>query len=256
MGAILNGMGVSKLRVFGATFLVFSDYMRGAIRLAAIMSIPATYVFTHDSIGLGEDGPTHQPIEQLMSLRAMPRLTLIRPGDANEAAEAWRYAIGFAKGPTALALSRQAVPTFDRAEMAPASGLQRGAYVLLDSKAPEVILIGTGSELSLCVLAYQKLEEQGIRARVVSLPSWEIFDQQDDGYKESVLPASVTARVSVEAGTTFGWTRYVGTEGIAIGRDDFGASAPYQEILRHFGITVEHVIEAALQVLERAKARV
>lgn len=256
MGAILNGMSLSKLRVFGATFLVFSDYMRGSIRLASIMRLPVTYVFTHDSIGLGEDGPTHQPIEHLMALRAMPRLTVIRPGDANEAAEAWRYAIGFAKGPTAFALSRQAVPTFDRAEMAPASGLQRGAYVLLDSKAPEVILIGTGSELSLCVSAHQKLREQGIQARVVSMPSWEIFERQDDGYKKSVLPASIVARVSIEAGVTLGWERYVGAEGIAIGRDDFGASAPGNEVLRHFGFTTEHVVEAALHVIERAKAKV
>jgi transketolase len=253
MGAILNGMALSKLRVFGATFLTFSDYMRGAIRLAALMRVPVTYIFTHDSIGLGEDGPTHQPIEQLMSLRAIPRLTVVRPGDANEAAEAWRYALGFAHGPTAIALSRQPVPTFDRAGMAPASGLLRGAYVLLDSRDPEVILIGTGSELGLCVSAWQKLAEQGVRARVVSMPSWELFEQQEESYKDSVLPPSIAARVSVEAGITLGWSRYVGAEGISIGRDDFGASAPYAEVLRHFGFTTEHVVEAALAVLERVR---
>ncbi len=259
MGAILNGMALSKLRVFGATFLVFSDYMRGSIRLAALMRLPVTYVFTHDSIGLGEDGPTHQPISQLLSLRSIPRLTVIRPGDANEAAEAWRYALGFAKSPTALALSRQPVPTLDRSAMAPASGLLRGAYVLLDSKDAEVILIGTGSELILCVSAFEKLKAQGVRARVVSMPSWEIFERQEESYKESVLPPSLTARVSVEAGVTLGWIRYVGAEGIAIGRDDFGASAPYTEVFRHMGFTTEHVVEAALTVLQRvspAKTRV
>ncbi len=255
MGAILNGMALSKLRVFGATFLTFSDYMRGAMRLAAIMRLPVTYIFTHDSIGLGEDGPTHQPIEQLMSLRAIPRLTLVRPGDANEAREAWRYALGFATGPTALALSRQPVPTFDRAQMAPASGLLRGAYVLLDNREPEVILIGTGSELALCVSAYQKLAEQGVRARVVSMPSRELFERQEESYKDSVLPLALAARVSVEAGITLGWERYVGAEGMAIGHDDFGASAPYAEVMRHFGFTTEHIVEAALAVLQRARSQ-
>jgi transketolase len=256
MGAILNGMAFSKLRVFGATFLVFSDYMRGAIRLASIMSMPVTYVFTHDSVGLGEDGPTHQPVEHLMSLRAIPRLTLIRPGDANEAAEAWRYALAFAKGPTAMALSRQPVPTFDRSEMAPAGGLQRGAYVLLDSPNAELILIGTGSELALCVSAHRQLTAQGVRTRVVSMPSWEIFERQDEGYRRSVLPPAITARVSVEAGITQGWQRWVGDEGVSIGWNDFGASAPYSETLRRFGFTTEHVVDAALQLLEGQKARV
>jgi transketolase len=253
MGAVLNGMALSKLRVFGATFLVFSDYMRGAMRLAALMRLPLTYIFTHDSIGLGEDGPTHQPIEQLMSLRAIPRLAVLRPGDANEAAEAWRYALGCATGATAMALSRQPVPTFDRARMAPASGLLRGAYVLLDSRDPEVILIGTGSELSLCVAAWQQLAEQGVRVRVVSMPCWELFEQQDESYRESVLPPSLAARVSVEAGITLGWERYVGAEGISIGRDDFGASAPYTEVFRHFGFTTEDVVAAAMTVLARAR---
>jgi transketolase len=217
------------------------------------MRLPVTYIFTHDSIGLGEDGPTHQPVEQLTALRAIPRLTVIRPGDANETAEAWRYTLAFAKGPTAIALSRQPVPTFDRSRMAPASGLLRGAYVLLDSKDPEVIVIGTGSELTLCVGAFEKLAAQGVRARVVSMPSWEIFERQEESYQESVLPSAITARVSVEAGITMGWLRYVGGEGIAIGRDDFGASAPYTEVLRRFGFTTEHVVEAALSVLARRR---
>ena len=241
MGAILNGMSVSKLRVFGATFFTFSDYMRGSIRLAALMRLPVTYVFTHDSIGLGEDGPTHQPIEHLTALRAIPHLTVIRPGDANETAEAWRYAIGSAKGPTALALTRQAIPTFDRTRMAPAAGLHRGAYVLIESTNPEVILIGTGSELQLCVAAFAQLNQQGVRARVVSMPSWEIFDEQDAAYRQSVLPDSIPARVSVEAGSTLAWSRYVGADGVAIGRDDFGASAPAKELFKHFGFTPEHV---------------
>jgi transketolase len=256
MGAILNGMSLSKLRVFGATFFIFSDYMRPSIRLAALMRLPITYVFTHDSIGLGEDGPTHQPIEHLTALRAIPHLTVIRPADANEAAEAWRYAIGSAKGPTALALTRQAIPTFDRTRMASAAGLHRGAYILIESKNPEVILIGTGSELQLCVAAFEQLNQQGTRARVVSMPSWEIFDEQDAAYKQSVLPDSIPARVSVEAGSTLAWPRYVGPDGIAIGRDDFGASAPAKELFKHFGFTPEHVVEAALKVLARTKARV
>jgi len=256
MGSILNGMCLSRLRVFGSTFMVFSDYMRPPIRLAAIMRLPVTYVFTHDSIGLGEDGPTHQPIEHLTALRAIPGLTVIRPGDANEAAESWRYAIGSAKGPTALALTRQAIPTYDRSRMASASGLHRGAYVLIESKNPEVILMGTGSELQLCVAAFEKLEQQGVRTRVVSMPSWEIFEEQDETYKRSVLPASIPARVSVEAGSTMAWWRYVGPDGLAIGRDDFGASAPAKDLFKHFGFTPEHVVEAALSVLERTKARV
>ncbi len=256
MGAIMNGMAVSKLRVFGATFMTFSDYMRGAIRLAAIMRQPVTYVFTHDSIGVGEDGPTHQPIEHLTALRAIPHLTVIRPGDANEAAEAWRYAVGSAQGPTALALTRQAIPTMDRRRIEPASGLHRGAYVLVESKNPAVILIGTGSELQLCVAAFERLDQQGVGARVVSMPSWEIFEAQGAAYKESVLPASIPARVSVEAGSTLAWWRYLGSDGVAIGHDDFGASAPAKELFQHFGFTVEHVVEAALSVLERTKVRV
>jgi transketolase len=256
MGSILNGMCLSRLRVFGSTFMVFSDYMRPPMRLAAIMRLPVTYVFTHDSIGLGEDGPTHQPIEHLTALRSIPGLTVIRPGDANETVESWRYAIGSAKGPTALALTRQAIPTYDRSRMASASGLHRGAYVLIESKNPEVILMGTGSELQLCVAAFEKLEQQGVRTRVVSMPSWEIFEEQDETYKRSVLPASIPARVSVEAGSTMAWWRYVGPDGLAIGRDDFGASAPAKDLFKHFGFTPEHVVEAALSVLERTKARV
>ncbi|MGZ4789883.1 MAG: transketolase, partial [Terriglobales bacterium] len=224
MGAILNGMALSKLRVFGSTFLIFSDYMRAAIRLSALMDLPVIYVFTHDSIGLGEDGPTHQPIEQLMSLRLIPRLVVIRPADANETAEAWRVALQAKEQPVALVLTRQAVPTFDRTKCASAEGLRRGAYVLADSSGePQVILMGSGSEVQLCVKAHEHLAAEGIRSRVVSMPSWELFKQQPRQYQDSVLPPQVHARVAVEAGTGLGWREYVGSEGHVIARYDFGA---------------------------------
>jgi transketolase len=246
MGAILNGMALSKLRVFGSTFLIFSDYMRAAIRLSALMDLPVTYVFTHDSIGLGEDGPTHQPIEQLMSLRAIPRLVVIRPADANETAEAWRVAMESKQQPVVLVLTRQAVPTFDRARYASAQGLRRGAYVLADSAGePQVILMATGSEVQLCLQAHDRLAADGIRSRVVSMPSWELFKQQSQEYQNSVLPPQVHARLAVEAGTGLGWREYVGLEGQVIARYDFGASAPIKDLLTHFGFTVEHVADQA-----------
>jgi transketolase len=252
MGSILNGMAVSKLRVFGAGFLIFSDYMRPPIRLAALMDLPVLYVFTHDSIGLGEDGPTHQPIEQLMSLRAIPRLVTIRPGDANEVAEAWRAALKLKHQPVALILSRQALPTLDRSKYAAASGLQQGAYILADSNGqPEVIIMGTGSEVQLCVAAHEQLTKDGIRSRVVSMPSWELFEKQSQEYKDRLFPSNVRARVAVEAGTTLGWKEYVGLEGKVIARRDFGASAPIKDLLKHFGFTVEHVVDEAKKLLKK-----
>ena len=249
MGSILNGMALSKLRPYGATFLIFSDYMRPAVRLAALMDQPVIFVYTHDSIGLGEDGPTHQPIEQLMALRAIPRLNVIRPADANEVAEAWRVALRMHDEPVALVLTRQAVPTIDRAAYAPAAGLARGAYVVADSPDPEVILIGTGSEVHLCLQAYAQLNQDGIRARVVSMPCTRIFDRQPDEYKNQVLPPHIRARVAVEAGTGLGWREYVGADGRVVARGDFGASAPAKELMKHFGFTVEHVVGEARHVL-------
>jgi len=247
MGAAMSGMALSKLRPFGGTFFNFSDYVKPAVRLAALMEIPVIYVFTHDSIGLGEDGPTHQPIEQLAALRAMPNILVLRPGDANEVVEAWKLAVTHTHGPTALVLSRQAMPTLDRAKFAPAAGVAKGAYVLSDAPGgkPDVILIGTGSELGLCVAAQEKLIAEGVKARVVSIPSFELFEKQDAAYKESVLPAGVTARVSVEMASTFGWDRYTGPKGKIVGMRSFGASAPLKDLLKKFGFTVENVVAAA-----------
>ena len=247
MGAAMSGMALSKLRPFGGTFFNFSDYVKPAVRLAALMEIPVIYVFTHDSIGLGEDGPTHQPIEQLAALRAMPNILVLRPGDANEVVEAWKLAITHTHGPTALVLSRQAMPTLDRAKYAPAAGVAKGAYVLSDAPGgkPDVILIGTGSELGLCVAAQERLIAEGLKARVVSIPSFELFEKQDPAYKESVLPVGVTARVSVEMASTFGWDRYTGPKGQIVGMRSFGASAPLKDVLRKFGFTVENVVAAA-----------
>ena len=251
MGAAMSGIALSKLRPFGGTFFNFSDYVKPAVRLAALMELPVIYVFTHDSIGLGEDGPTHQPIEQLAALRAMPNILVLRPGDANEVVEAWKLAVAHTHGPTALVLSRQAMPTFDRAKFAPAAGVAKGAYVLNDAPGgkPDVILIGTGSELGLCVAAQEKLAAEGVKARVVSIPSWELFEQQDAAYKESVLPAAVTARVSVEMASKFGWERYVGPTGKMIGMRTFGASAPLKDLLKKFGFTVENVAAAAKEAM-------
>jgi transketolase len=247
MGASVNGMNVSNVRAFGATFFNFSDYERGSIRLSALMEISSIFIFTHDSIGLGEDGPTHQPIEQLASLRAMPNLIVLRPCDANEVVEAWKIIAQLKHSPAVLVLTRQNVPTLDRSKYAPASGAAKGGYVLADAPGgkPDVILMATGSEVSLCVDAYEKLKTEGIKARVVSLPSWEIFEQQDAAYKESVLPSNVTARVSVEMAATFGWDRYTGLKGRKIGMHRFGASAPLKDLLKFFGFTVEKVVAEA-----------
>jgi transketolase len=251
MGAIVNGMTLSKLRAFSATFFNFSDYMRPSMRLGALMGIPAIYIFTHDSIGVGEDGPTHQPIEQLASLRAMPNMLVLRPGDANEVVEAYKVILQHKHGPSTLVLTRQAMPTFDRTKLGPASGVAKGAYVLADAPGgkPDVILMASGSEVSLCVDAGEKLSAAGIKTRVVSMPSWELFEQQDAAYKESVLPANVSARVSVEMASVFGWERYVGPKGKMIGMRSFGASAPLKDLLKKFGFGVDNVVATAKEVL-------
>jgi transketolase len=251
MGASVNGLTVSGIRAFGATFFNFSDYMKPSIRLSALMEIPSIFIFTHDSIGLGEDGPTHQPIEQLAGLRAMPNLVVLRPGDANEVVEAWKIIAQLQHQPVALVLTRQALPTFDRTKYGAASGTARGAYILADAPAgkPDVILMATGSEVSLCVEAYEKLKAEGIPARVVSMPSWDIFERQDAAYKQSVLPSSVTARVSVEMAATFGWERYVGLKGRTVGMHRFGASAPLKDLLKFFGFTVDAVVAEARKAI-------
>jgi transketolase len=256
MGSILNGMSLSKVRPFGSGFLIFSDYSRPAIRLAAIMELPVIYIFTHDSIGVGEDGPTHQPIEQLISLRAIPHLTILRPGDANEVVESWRVIMQMRHKPAVLVLSRQALPTLDRTRYAPASGVARGGYILGDAPdgKPSIVLMATGSELSLAVAAYEKLSAQGVKARVVSLPSWEIFEQQDRQYRDSVLPPDLTARISVEQASTLGWSQYVGLGGVSVGMRTFGASAPLKELQQKFGFTLDNLMAAAKALLE-AKAQ-
>jgi transketolase len=254
MGSIVNGLALSNLRAYGAGFLIFSDYMRASIRLSAIMEVPVNYIFTHDSIGVGEDGPTHQPIEQLISLRAIPQLYVIRPADANEVAQAWRVMMTSHERPVALILSRQPLPTFDRTKYAPAAGLDKGAYVLADCEGtPDVILLGTGSEVQLCVGAHERLKSEGIKSRVVSLPCWELFERQPEEYRESVLPTSVRARVAVEAGSNFGWHMFVGLDGRIVARRQFGASAPLKELLKQFGFTVERVAAEAKIAIEQAK---
>ncbi|MBI4161965.1 MAG: transketolase [Acidobacteria bacterium] len=254
MGGILNGMALSRLRPYGASFLIFSDYCRPAIRLAALTGLPVIYVFTHDSIGLGEDGPTHQPVEHLASLRAIPNLDVIRPADANEVAWAWLQAIRTTDRPVLLALSRQSVPTLDRREFARADGVLRGGYVLADTEGtPELVLIGTGSEVALCVEARKRLAARGIRARVVSLPCVSLFARQEGDYRDRVLPPGVRARVAVEAGSSWGWDRFVGPDGAVVGIDRFGASAPFGDLFRDYGITVDRVVETALEILERTR---
>ena len=255
MGAILNGLALSKIRPFGSGFLIFSDYMKPPIRLSALMELPVIYVFTHDSIGVGEDGPTHQPVEQLIALRSIPGLITLRPADANEVVEAWRVIIALQHQPACLVLSRQALPTFDRTRYAPAAGLARGAYVLADAPGgkPAVVLIGTGSEVALCIDAFEELKRQGIAARVVSMPSWELFEQQDQAYRDSVLPPDVTARVSVEMGSVIGWDRYVGMTGAKVGMNTFGSSAPLKDLLTKFGFTPAKVLAAAKEQLAQAK---
>jgi transketolase len=251
MAAAVNGLSLSKLRAFGATFFIFSDYAKPAMRLSALMELPTIMIFTHDAMGDGEDGPTHQPVEQLLSLRAIPGLVTLRPGDANEVVEAYRYVMQLRHEPAVLVLSRQPLPTFDRSKYAPATGVARGAYVLADSlgKNPEIILIATGSEVCVAVDAHEKLVAEGIRSRVVSMPSWDIFEHQSQEYRDSVLPPAVTARVAIEQASTFGWERYVGTTGRVIGMKTFGASAPLKELQKKFGFEPDHVVAIAKELI-------
>jgi transketolase len=251
MCSILNGLSLSKIRAYGAGFLIFSDYSRPPMRLAALMEIPVIYVFTHDSIGLGEDGPTHQPVEQLVALRAIPGFLVLRPADANEVSEAWKVILRLRHEPAALILTRQAVPTFDRSRYASAAGVAQGAYILADAAGgqPELILMATGSEVSLCVAVYEQLTAEGRKVRVVSMPSWELFEKQTPEYQESVLPAAVTARIAVEQASTMGWAQYVGPRGKIIGMKTFGASAPLKELLKKFGFTPDAVLRAARELL-------
>ena len=255
MGAILNGLSLSKIRPFGSTFLIFSDYMREPIRLSAVMEIPAIWIFTHDSIGVGEDGPTHQPIEQLPALRAIPGLITLRPADANEVTEAWKVILQMRHEPVALILTRQALPTLDRAKYAPASGLAKGAYIFADAEGgrPALLLLATGSEVALAVEAYERLKAEGIRSRVVSMPSWEIFDHQTQEYRDSVIPPEITARISIEQASTLGWSRYVGPQGRSIGMRTFGASAPLKELQKKFGFTPERIVSTAKEMLGKAR---
>jgi len=253
MGAVLNGMSISRLRPYGATFLIFSDYEKPALRLASIMQQPVIQVFTHDSIGLGEDGTTHQPVEQLLSLRSIPGMIVLRPADANEVAECWRLILEQTRRPVSLVLTRQALPTFDRTRFAPAAGVARGAYVLADAPGdpPELILIGTGSEVAVCVTAHDQLVASGIRSRVVSMPSWELFEEQPTEYQESVLPPAVSARIAVEAASPMGWERWVGAKGQVIGMRTFGTSAPGPLLMKHYGFTPDNVVATAKQMLGR-----
>jgi transketolase len=255
MGAIVNGLALTKVRAYGSGFFIFSDYMREPIRLSALMEIPSVWIFTHDSIGVGEDGPTHQPVEQLASLRAIPGLVVLRPADANEVVEAWRVIMELKREPAVLVLTRGAVPTFDRERYASASGLAQGAYVMADAEGgpPEVLLLGTGSEVALCVAAYEQLKSEGVRARVVSMPSWELFEKQSPEYRDSVLPPNVAARVAVEAASTFGWAQYAGSGGAILAMHTFGSSAPLQQLLQKFGFTAEHVVAAAKEQIARVR---
>jgi transketolase len=251
MGSILNGMALSNYLIpYGATFFVFTDYMRPPIRLAAIMKIRSIFIFTHDSIGLGEDGTTHQPVEHLIGLRSIPNITVIRPADANETVQAWRVALEHSGGPVALVLTRQELTVIDQEKYTKAKELERGAYILSESSAPpKVILIGTGSEVQLLIAAQQKLKEQNIAARVVSMPSWELFEKQDEVYKEKIFPKTIRKRLAVEAGSSFGWHKYVTDEGDVIGIDKFGESAPGEEVMKEYGFTVENVVKKTLALL-------
>nr|MDP2577870.1 transketolase [Candidatus Palauibacterales bacterium] len=255
MGAILNGLSHCKVRPYGSGFLIFSDYMRAPIRLSALMEIPVIYIFTHDSIGVGEDGPTHQPVEQLASLRAVPGIVIFRPADANEVAEAWRMIMEMHHEPAVLVLSRQALPTFDRSRCGSADGVRKGAYVLADAKdgSPDVLLLASGSEVALCMDAYDQLSSEGVRSRVISMASWELFERQDQGYRDSVIPPDVSARVAVEQASTLGWDRYVGTAGSIIGMETFGTSAPLKDVQRKYGFTPDRVIAVAREQLEAAR---
>jgi transketolase len=247
MGSVLNGLAQTKVRPFGSGFLIFSDYGRPAIRLAALMGMPTIHVFTHDSIGVGEDGPTHQPIEHLMSLRAIPNMVVLRPADANEVTEAWKVIAKLQHTPACLCLTRQALPTLDRTKYGPASGVAKGGYVLADAAGgkPDVLLIGTGSEVSLCIEAHTKLTAEGVKARVISLPSWELFERQPSEYRDSVIPPKVTARVTIEAGAVLGWERYAGPTGAIIGMRSFGSSAPFKDLFKEYGLTADAVYQAA-----------
>ncbi len=249
MSAILNGLSLSKIRPYGSGFMVFSDYARPAIRLAALMEIPVIHIFTHDSVSVGEDGPTHQPVEHLVGLRSIPGLITLRPADANEVVESWRLIIKLKHEPVALVLSRQSLPTVDRSKYGSASGVARGAYTLADADEPRILLLASGSEVGLCLRAHEQLEKEGIQSRVVSVPSWELFEQQDDEYKNSVLPPNIDARIAVEQASTLGWERYVGRSGRVLGMTTFGASAPLQALKDKFGFTAEHVAGAAKELL-------
>ncbi len=257
MGAVLNGLSLSKIRAYGSSFLIFSDYMKPPIRLSSLMELPVVYIFTHDSIGLGQDGPTHQPVEQLIALRSIPGLITLRPADANEVVESWRVIVGLKHQPACLVLSRQPLPTLDRTIYTSAASVARGAYVLADTEngKPAVILIGTGSEVALCTEVYEALKQEGIPARVVSMPSWELFEQQDQAYRDSVLPPDVTARVSVEEGSVIGWDRYVGSAGAKIGMHTFGSSAPIKDLLTKFGFTPEKVLAAARDQIAQSERK-
>jgi len=256
MGSILNGMALTKLRAFGSGFLIFSDYGRGAIRLSSLMELPVIYIFTHDSIGVGEDGPTHQPIEHMISLRAIPHLIVIRPGDANEVLEAWKVIMNIRRQPVALILARQPSPTLDRSRYASAAGVEKGAYVLAEVQKdnPDVLVIATGSEVALAVDAFEHLKTEGVRARVISMPSWELFEQQSQAYRDSVIPPSVKARVVIEQASTFGWERYAGTSGTILGMKTFGASAPLKVLQKEFGFTVENIVAAAKNQIRAQQA--
>jgi transketolase len=253
MAAIVNGLSLSKLRAFGSTFVIFSDYARPAIRLSALMELPTIFVFTHDAMGDGEDGPTHQPVEHLISLRAIPGLVVLRPADANEVVEAYRYILQLRHQPAVIVLSRQPLPTFDRSKYASAAGVARGAYVMADAPdgSPEIILIASGSEVALIIQAYEALTARGIRSRVVSMPAWDIFEQQPRSYRDDVLLPAVKARVAVEQGSVLGWDRYVGHAGRVIGMETFGASAPLKELQRKFGFEPERVVSVAMELLGR-----
>jgi transketolase len=253
MGTVLNGMALSGLIPYGATFYVFSDYLRPALRLSALMGLHTIFVFTHDSVFLGEDGPTHEPIEHLAACRAIPNLSVIRPADANETAIAWRVAIEHQGGPVALILTRQVLPIIDRSKYASAEGLEKGAYILAaaDGKTPEIILIATGSEVAPTLDAYQKLTAEGIAARLVSMPSWDLFEQQPQSYRDKVLPPSVSTRLAVEAAVPFGWERYVGSKGAVHGINRFGASAPYKVIAEKWGFTGAHILKLVHELLGR-----
>jgi transketolase len=255
MGSILNGLSHCKVRPYGSTFLIFSDYCRPAIRLSALMELPVIYIFTHDSIGVGEDGPTHQPVEQLASLRAIPGLIILRPADANEVVEAWRVIMKLRHQPVALVLTRQPLPTLDRSKYASATGVEKGAYVLADAEdgKPDVLLLATGSEVWICVNAYEQLKAEGIKSRVVSMPSWELFEKQSQEYRDSLIPPGITARVSVEQASTFGWERYVGPTGHVIGMKTYGASAPLKELQKKFGFLPEKIVAAAKEQLAKAR---